>query len=136
MARFRIEPGGVIYRIEDVQDVSLKHHLLLERQTEDLLGDPVDMEAMQKIGQEIEALPPAERSSHPKFKLYLAVLIWAGRVVAGENITFEQAIDFPVRAFEWVPEPRDRQPKKTTDPTRARPAGGRAKAGAARPRSR
>ena len=63
-----------------------------------------------------------EHQDHPGVMWVMALMIWASRRLAGEVLSFEQAISFPMRDLEWLtdPEPQNRAERRA-DPTKARP---------------
>lgn len=123
--RFRIDPASTVYRLADLEDLSLRDHLVLEQQTADL-GRRLDLPTIDAMNRSlIDCKDDAERRVHPDGPWVLAVCIWAARRKAGEDVTFEQAIDFPMKKLEYLPDPEDRKP---ADPTRARSRQGSARA--------
>lgn len=71
-----------------------------------------DVEGM--LGQ-IQGLDDEERRRHPGSLWVLALTIWRARRSAGEDLTFEEAIDgIPVldsTRLRFLPDPADRKPK-------------------------
>lgn len=116
--RFKI--GGTIYDAESIDRLTLKDILTLEKETTEL-GHPMLWSDVQRISEEIADLKTErERSEHPAAIWMFAITIWASRHLAGESLTFGEAIDFPLADLDWLPEPADRQkPKRPTKAGRA-----------------
>jgi hypothetical protein len=114
--KFTIE--GRVYNAADLDLVSLKDILLLAQQTRDL-GRPLTWGELGAMSQALDGLASdAERERHPDAPWILAVTIWATRRIAGEDLSFGDAIDFPMRELKFLPEPQDR--KAPVNPTKAR----------------
>lgn len=124
MKRFRIG-NGPIYRLDDIEELSLKDLLVLGVQTEEL-GRRVDMNVIQEMKTRIERLNEDERKADKDAPWLFAISLWAARIKAGEDVTFVEAVDFPMSQLQFLAEPADRKPKKAANPTRSRPASGRA----------
>lgn len=114
--RFRL--GGKVYTTADLDEVTLKHIVLLERQAADL-GVPVRWGQIEQAQAEMSQLD-GSRDSHPDAALLFAITIWASRVLAGETITFEDAIDVPIKAIEFLDSPTEPAPGAAARPTTAR----------------
>lgn len=124
--------GEKIHDLADIDKVSLKDLLLLQQQTAES-GRMLTMEDIRRMQADLNAIEDSkERGKHPDAIWLLAVGIWAARRLAGEDVTFLQAIDFPMSQLTFIKEPQDR---KKPDPTRARRASGRVGKAAAPPRS-
>lgn len=123
MKRFRIGDGP-IYRLDDIEELSLKDLLVLGVQTEEL-GRRIDMGVINEMKMRISKLTTdEERKADPDAAWLFAIALWAARIKAGEDLTFAESIDFPMSKLQLLKEPADR-PKKTANPTRSRPASGR-----------
>lgn len=125
--RFKI--GDTTYNAATLDRISLSNILLLEKETTEY-GRPMKWSEIRAIGDVIETLTEKEFESHDEAPWFIALTVWASRLDAGERITFAEAIDFPLGDLELIPEPQDH--KRPANPTRARPASGRAGARAAK----
>lgn len=121
--RFKLQ--GRTYQATAVFDrVPLRDLLALEVELENL-GRPMKWSQVRTMVQRISKLDDAE--SDPDFLWFLGLLVWGTRRVAGESVTFEEAIDFGLGELQVIPEPEDRKKKAATPvPRKARPASGRA----------
>lgn len=127
--RFQIADSP-IYHFDAVEKLSLKDFLLLERQTE-TLGQRISAGDLEKMQGEFAKLKTdEERKAHPDGLMLLAIAVWASRRVSGDDISFDEAISFPIKDLKILPDPGDNKPK--SDPTKAR----RGSARAAKPRPR
>lgn len=125
----RFSIGSKVYDVKDVEDLSLWLLLELQSETADT-ARPLDVATVQQMAATIDKLPDDDaRKTHPDAPWLLGVTIWASRRMAGEEVTFREAIDFPMRQLTFLPAPADR---KKPDPTR-RPR--QASAGVARKRA-
>lgn len=123
--------GSKVYDAADIEDLSLKHILMLERETADL-GRPMRWADITDMVTTLGAIKDHnERGKHPDAPWVLAVTIWASRRNAGEDLTFGQAIDFPLSDLTFLHDPQDRK-KPKSDPRKARPGKGSGRAAAAR----
>ena len=139
--RFKI--GSRMYNGASLDRLTLKDILLLEQSTQDL-GRPLKWSEIERWTSELDELSkqaafgktPAEcdaamraRTDHPGNIWVMAMVIWASRRLAGEQVSFEDAIDFPMGDLEFLPDTKDHLP---AGPTKARPrprkASGRATA--------
>jgi hypothetical protein len=115
---------GKVYDAADLDLVSLRDILLFEQQTKDM-GREITWSQIGMWSEEFDALKTdKEKQEHPAAPWMTAVTIWASRRIAGEDVTFDEAVDFPMRDLHFIAEPKDR--KKPANPTRARPGSGRA----------
>jgi hypothetical protein len=130
--RFKI--GSVTYDAADTDRLSLKDILQLEAETK-ALGRPLKWSEFERWTVEIndlvsgaadETKSEAERQQaerelveHDGYIWVMALMIWSSRRVAGETLTFGDAIDFPVGDLEFEKEPAGE--KKPANPTKARP---------------
>lgn len=127
----RIRVGEQTYTPAALDRISLRNLMRLEAET-DALGRKMRWSDLRAIARTIGALPQDEAANHDDFPWFLGMLIWAARLEAGEEITFTDAIDFPLGDLEFIPDPGDEV--KKADPPVARSASGRA--GARAPQDR
>lgn len=123
--RFRIGDGR-IYDVAGIDRLTLANILKLEKETVEL-GRPMKWSDLRTMTERIEGLTPEEFEADDDTPWVLALTVWASRLSAGEHITFEEAISFPMADLQMLPEPQDHQP----DPQSARPGSGRAGSNAA-----
>jgi hypothetical protein len=122
--RFKLQ--GRTYQATAVFDrVPLRDLLALELELE-TLGRPMKWSEVRLLVYRISQLDDAQ--DDPDFLWFLGLLVWGTRRIAGEQLTFEESIDFPLGELEMLPEPEDRKGSKKPDPRRARPGSGRAAA--------
>lgn len=115
------------YDLGTLDRLSLVDILMMEKETRDF-GNPLKWSDVLRIMAEVEALPTkAEVEAHPDILWMSAITIWASRRLAGDKVTFIEAIDFPMSDMTWIADPQDKKaPAGPTKPTRARPGSGRA----------
>jgi hypothetical protein len=132
--QFRI--GTTTYHGAALDQLSLRDILLFEQETENL-GRPLKWAQVEQWTTELDRLvtiagdetrPKAARDAaekeyqaHPGSMWMMALMIWAGRKIAGEAITFGDAIAFPVSDLQWIPDEPNRATRRATNPTTARP---------------
>jgi hypothetical protein len=127
--RFQIADGP-IYRFDAVERLTLKDYLLLEHQSEGL-GRRITSNELETWQNEFAKLKTdEERKAYPNGAWLLAITLWAARRTGGDDISFDEAISFPMKDLRILPDPGDNAPP--ADPTRAR----RGSARAAKPRPR
>ena len=103
--KFKI--GDRIYDGTAIDELSLKMLLELEQQTRDF-GRTLTMNDVQSMSAELDGLKSdQERQAHPNGPWFLAVAIWAARKIAGDAVTFSEAIDFPLKQLTFLPDPQD-----------------------------
>ena len=125
--RFKLQ--GRTYTATAVFDrVPLIDLLTLEVELE-TLGRPMTWAEVREMVQRISHLDDPE--SDPQYMWFLGLLVWGTRRLAGESVTFAEAVDFGLGELEMLPEPQDRKKAAKADPRKARPGSGRA--GAKRP---
>lgn len=118
--RFKI--GDKTYAGDAMDKLSLWQLLQLEQQTK-ALGHPLTMAEVQRISAEIDALKTEqEKQNHPDAPWMLAVTIWTTRNLAGEELEFSAAINFPLKELVFLPDPQDHKSK--ANPTKARKVSG------------
>lgn len=120
---------GTTYDGKTIDSLSIKHAVQFNRECA-AHGYGVTWQDIERIRAEIAALPTnAEREQHPDALLLTAVSIWASRIAAGDDVTFEDVIELPLGRMAFILEPGDvPDESEATDPRRARPDSGRADA--------
>jgi len=114
----RFQIGERRYEVNAIEDLSLKMILELEAESRDF-GRQLKFADISVWADELNALSEDERVQHPESMWLLAVTIWASRKLAGEPVTFAEAVDFPMSQLVFLPEPQDH--KKPANPQKARP---------------
>lgn len=107
--RFKLD--GKVYSTASLDEISLRDLVLFNTQAEEI-GLTRKWSDVERVAHELETLPAKEADLHPEKLLVIAVTIWASRRLAGDQLTFGEAIDFPTSHLEWLPEPEDRKPGK------------------------
>lgn len=116
--RFTI--GDKMYQQADLYKITIQDWLLLQTETA-IYGKPMTLGVVERMSKELEGLTAVERSEHPNSLWVLGIYIWASRRVAGDALTFAQAIDIPLHDVTFLPEPEDH---KSPNPTKGRPRKG------------
>jgi hypothetical protein len=120
--KFKI--GTVTYDAASIDMVTLKDILLLEKETGEL-GHPLRWSDVKLMAEEMAALKTdKQREDHPDSIWMLAITIWASRRVAGELLTFGDAVDFSMSDLTFIDDPQDH--KAPARPTKARVGSARA----------
>jgi hypothetical protein len=138
MLKFRT--GGKTYTAASLNRPSIRDYINLAKATEELgrrftSGQVFDLE------KEIEGCGSAkERTDHPDFLFFLALIVWATLVEAGESDPFNKAIDKRLDDLDFFYEPAP-EPLVAADPhlpraARASARGARRPAAAKAPRAR
>ncbi len=100
--KFRV--ADTTYDGTAVSRLTLRQLLILEQETA-TLGRRITVGDVQCMSAALsECATDAERSAHPDMMWLVAVTVWAGRVAAGETLTFGEAIDVPMADVEFLPE--------------------------------
>lgn len=106
MARFKI--GDKVYSTAMLDEVTLKDIIRFNTQAEDL-GIAEKWHDVEVAAAQMASAKAAEAMAHPMRNVVIGVTIWASRLIAGEEITFEQAVDFPIKDLTLLPDPADRK---------------------------
>ena len=109
MARFKLR--GKVYSTAALDELPLKALVLFDDQAAEI-GMSRRWSDVETAAAEISAAKSADAEFHPSRYLVIAVTIWASRLTSGEPLTFGEAIDFPLKDIEFLPEPEDRKPGK------------------------
>jgi hypothetical protein len=128
--RFRI--GSTVYEASSILRLTLGQILDLERQTA-ALGRPLSWSQIKAMMQSLESVSAEAFSGHDDAPWVIALTIYASRLAAGEQVTFAEAVDFPLEDLTILPATEDHS---RPGPTKARPGSGRAAAKPARPAAR
>lgn len=126
--RFKID--GRLYEAASVDRLSLAQILRLESETA-ALGRPMKWSQLRQMVDEISTLQEGEFDAHDDAPWVVALTIWASRLNAGENLSFAEAIDFPLADLEYLPDPQDHQaPAGKASARKGTGAGGKRQAAA------
>jgi len=105
--RFRI--NGKTYRVDLLDEISLKQMLLFDEQAEDM-GLRARWADVEIAVQELEGGTPADFARHPRRNLLTSATVWAAQVLAGDQVTLDEAVGMPFKKIEWIEAPKDRRP--------------------------
>lgn len=118
--RFRLR--GKLYEMSSINEISLKDLLLFNTQAEEL-GIPERWADVELAALDMSAMKTArEGLTHPMRNVVIAVTVWISRRAAGEDLSFSDAIDFPLAEVEFLPDPGDRKAGPTKGAAKKRPA--------------
>ncbi|HEY1179925.1 MAG TPA: hypothetical protein VGF17_27530 [Phytomonospora sp.] len=119
--------GERTYDMRTSDELSLRHALAFNKECLDQ-GLGVSWLDIERLRAEVAALPAGEREQHPDVLMLTAVDVWATRVLAGDDVSFVDAISTPLSQMVFVSDPGDAPlPEQAPpDPRRARPGSGRA----------
>lgn len=113
--RFRIGGGKTIYSLAALDELSLKDLLALRGQLADL-GVPETWNDIVAASDEMTRMDDPDE--HELSLLVFAVTIWAARRSAGDELTFGDAIDFPLSSITYLAVPQDKRPKARKAPAK------------------
>lgn len=119
MARFKL--GEKVYSPAGLDEVSLKDLVLFNTQAADM-GLAERWSDVEAASEEIAAMSERDAERHPGKFLVIAVTIWIARRAAGEDLSFGDAIDFPMSSISFIADPEDRKPGKRNGAKKAAPA--------------
>lgn len=115
----RIKIGDKTYTAAALDRISLRNLIRLEAETIEL-GRPMRWSELRALADRLSDLPADEIELDDDFPWFLGMLIWAARLEDGEQITFSDAVDFPMGDLDIVPDPGDEVSEPR--PPKARPA--------------
>lgn len=128
----KFKTGGKTYTASALTRPSIRDYLTLARETEDL-GRKWTSADVFALEQEIAACKTdAERAANPDLLMFLAFIVWATMIEAGDPDPFARAIDTRLDDLDFLPDPADH--KVASDPSKPRAARASAR-GARRPRT-
>lgn len=107
--RFRI--AGKTYRVDALDEISLKQMLLFDDQAEDM-GLRLRWLDVELALQDLEGATPKEFAVHPRRNLVISACVWAARLLSGDEVTLDEAIGIPFTQIEWIEAPKDHKPPK------------------------
>jgi hypothetical protein len=118
---------GKVYEGKMIDELSIKHALLFDRECADQ-GYPWRWADVERVRAEVKALSRDAAEQHPEALLLTAVSVWAARILAGDDVTFTEAISTPFDRMAFLFDEAERPAEEAPDPHRARPDSGRANA--------
>jgi hypothetical protein len=93
MMPLKFTTGGKTYTASALTRPSIRDFLNLQKSTE-AMGQKLSSGDVFRIEAEIESCESAkERTDHPEFLMFLALIVWATLIEAGEPDPFSRAID-------------------------------------------
>jgi len=103
---------GKTYSTIGVGDMTVKMLLELEQETADF-GRRITLAEFERMNAEYGEHLKLGGSAvvHPAYFWLMGIAVWAARKMAGEDVTFSEAIDFAPDEIKEIPAPRDHQPK-------------------------
>lgn len=104
--KLRIE--GNEYRLSALEDMGLLDLLKIKQQTGKTLED---IKAAGDRMRELGADAGDAVLSDEDLLIAFGIMVWVARRKAGEDITFEQAVDVPFRNLEFIAELGDESPE-------------------------
>lgn len=114
--------GDRTYDVATTDALTLKMALELEKETTDF-GHTIRFGDIEAMTEELDACKTEdERRKHPLTMWVLAVTIWSARRLAGDTVTFDQAVDIPFNQITFLPDPSDHP--RPANPTKGRPRKG------------
>lgn len=123
VARFQID--GKTYTTASLDEITLKDLLVFEVQVREL-GLDVTWSDLQEKAAALAESDPDDPTTDRDGLLMMAATIWASRRMAGEDVTFAQAIDVPITKITFLPPTKDHaagptRPRKPSREVSARP---------------
>lgn len=122
----RFELNGKVYTTGSLDEVNLRDVMLFNTQAADM-GLRATWSDVEAAARDIAALNAAGdddgAAAHPDIMLLTGVTIWAARRIAGDDVTFEQSVDFPLSSLTWLPPTGDRKPGKAKARKGGKPKG-------------
>jgi len=112
----RFKTGGKTYTAAALTRPSIRDYLNLTKATEEM-GQKLTSADVFRIEQEIaDCKTEKERAAHPDLLMFLALVVWATLIEAGEPDPFTKAIDTRLDDLDFLPDPEDHQ---SADPRKA-----------------
>lgn len=129
----RFKVSGKVYRLDSLDEVSLRDVMLFNAQSEDM-GLHRAWSDVERLGEVFATLSEAEAEAHPEKHLLIVASIWAAKRVNGEDTTLDDMLK-GLRIYkdlEFLPDTTDRAPGKAKgakrSPAKRKPSGSRAAA--------
>ena len=113
----KFRTGGKTYTAAALTRPSIRDYLDLTKATE-AMGQKLTSADVFRIEQEIsDCKTEKDRAAHPDLLMFLALIVWATLIEAGESDPFIKAIDTRLDDLDFIPEPQDHQ--VAADPSKA-----------------
>lgn len=116
----KLKIGERTYDAATLDRLTLREILRLEQETA-ALGRPMKWSEIREIVDAVEGMDLEDFDSYDEAPWVVALVVYAARLRAGENISFADAVDFPIGDLEMIFEETDTEAAQQ-DPRRARPA--------------
>lgn len=123
-AATRFTLHGKTYSAVGPADMTVKMHLELEQETADF-GRRITLAEFERMSAEYNEHLKLDGAPmlHPSYLWLMGIAVWAAKKMAGEDVTFADAIDFSPTDLKAIPEPQDHKAKSAKSaPRKARPA--------------
>lgn len=115
----KFKTGGKTYTAAALTRPSIRDYLNLARITEDM-GRKWTSADVFNLEVEIQACKDdKERAAHPDLLMFLAFIVWATMIEAGDPDPYLTAIDTRLDDLDFIPDPEDH--KAAADPSKPRP---------------
>ena len=114
-----------VYEAASVDRLTLKHWLKVEKETASL-GRPMKWGEIRAMLVRVSQLPPAELEADDDFVWFIALIVWAARYDAGEDISLLEAVDVSLGDIVFLPDEGEAAAQESGDlPQVPRPGSGR-----------
>ena len=114
--------GAKVYSQPSMDDINLRDLLRFDVEVAEL-GLSKTWGDVERIQSELDGLGEDARAAHPERLFMVAAMVWLARRAAGEDVSFSEAVDIRIEDVTLIPEPEDRQPKKSKGAKKPRSAG-------------
>ncbi len=113
--------GAKVYSQPSMDDINLRDLLRFDVEVAEL-GLSKTWGDVERIQSELDGLGEDARAAHPERLFMVAAMVWLARRTAGEDVSFSEAVDIRIEDVTLIPEPEDRQPKKSKGAKKPRSA--------------
>lgn len=113
--------GAKVYSQPSMDDINLRDLLRFDVEVAEL-GLSKTWGDVERIQSELDGLGEDARAAHPERLFMVAAMVWLARRAAGEDVSFSEAVDIRIEDVTLIPEPEDRQPKKSKGAKKPRSA--------------
>ncbi len=119
MAMLKI--GSRVYAQPNMDDINLRDLLRFDVEVAEL-GLAKTWGDVERIQADLDGMDEDGRARHPERLFMVAAMVWLARRAAGEDVSFSEAVDIRIEDVTLIPEPEDRQPKKSKGAKKPRSA--------------
>ena len=105
----KLSIAGQVYDPASVDRLTLREIIALETATVDL-GRPLKWAQIKAMSEAAQELDPEEFAGSDDALWVIALVIYASKLRAGEDVTFADAVDVELGQIDWIPEPGDERP--------------------------